>query len=198
MRRPGTVYGHDKQGPLDENDINRPRNAYGVSKISIEMYLSVISTLHDFQTISLRISNPYGKFQKANKGQGFIAAAMKAAVMNEPLTIWGAGDQIRDFIHVQDVAQAFVKAYFYDGPSEAINIGSAKGVSLLSCVRLVEEVTKSKVDLKFTPSRSIDVKSSVLSNSKARRLLEWAPSIDLLDGITATAEWWTDIKNNSR
>lgn len=186
----GTVYGVDKLEPIDEENALRPRNAYGVSKAAIESYLGIISNIQGLKTISLRISNPYGEFQHSLRGQGFVAATMRAAFFDEPLTIWGDGNVTRDFIYVGDVVSAFLAAHRYDGPSIVVNIGSSVGVKLRNIISKIEEISKRKISLTHEPSRVIDVKNSVLAIEKARNILGWSPMVRLEEGLEVTAEWW--------
>lgn len=189
----GTVYGIDSDEPIKEVDQTRPRNAYGVSKLAIENYLLVLSHLFEIQTISLRISNPYGQYQKANHGQGFVAAAMSAAFKSQPLTIWGDGSVIRDFVYVDDVAEAFIKAHEYSGHSTCFNIGSGVGRSLLEIVELVEEKSGKKIKVEFSPGRKVDASKCILDINRASQLLNWSPKCGLAAGVTRTADWWRSM-----
>lgn len=186
----GTVYGLDSTVPLNENSRTLPRNAYGASKLAIEHYLRILGSLRGIRTLSLRISNPYGPGQLAIRGQGFIAAAMQHAFSGEPMHIWGDGSVIRDFLYVDDLAEAIRRSVLYKGQSAAINIGSGVGFSLLEIVRKVEAATDRKICLTFDPSRVIDVASNVLDVSESQRELGWKPSTNLEEGLFLTANWW--------
>jgi len=188
----GTVYGLDSTQPLRETDHTRPKNAYGVSKLAVENYLRVLSSLRSMRCLSLRISNPFGAGQIARRGQGFIAAAMEHAFTGEPLTIWGDGSTVRDFVHLPDVADALVRATRYKGGHAVINIGSGRGHSLLEIVSKVEATTGRKIDLKLEPDRPIDVLVNILDVSLAAQELDWRPAPTLDEGLAATARWWRE------
>ena len=189
----GTVYGYspDPGTGLSEADPTRPINAYGVSKLSIEHYLRLLADLRPMRTVSLRISNPYGEGQRAARGQGIIAAAMQHTVDGTPMTIWGDGSAERDFLHVADVAQAFVAAARYRGAEKVFNIGSGTCRSLRKTLDAVQAVTARPLEILYEPGRTVDVQRNRLEISLARRELGWAPAIDLAEGLARTAAWWS-------
>lgn len=186
----GTVYGYDAKSPLSENDSTRPLNAYGVSKLTIENYLRILGARGLMDTVSLRISNPYGEWQTASKNQGFIAAAIRGALNNEPILIWGDGTIVRDFIYVEDVAKAFIVASYLDEVPNVVNIGSGIGCKLLDIIKIVEKFVGRDIPVIFEKERSVDVKSNVLDISLAKASLGWNPKIDIMEGIDRTVAWW--------
>ncbi|MCV2891180.1 NAD-dependent epimerase/dehydratase family protein [Ruegeria aquimaris] len=186
----GTVYGVNSDDPITENTQTVPRNAYGVSKLAIEHYLRVIGALRGMETVSLRISNPYGEGQRAHRNQGFIAAAMAHAMSGKTLPIWGDGNVERDFLHVSDVARAFVAACSAEAPPGTINIGSGQATSLLQVLERIEAALGCKVPVAFEAGRAIDVKRNVLDIKRARETLGWAPEVSMEAGLVRTAAWW--------
>lgn len=189
----GTVYGYSSQEPLREDMPTRPSNAYGVSKLSIEHYLQIVHAQRDMDTVSLRISNPYGEGQRALRGQGFVAAAMQHAMNGMAMPIWGDGSVERDFIHVEDVARAFVAACKAENPPNVMNIGAGSATSLLDVLAQVEASLGRRVPIKFEPGRTIDVSRNVLDCSLAAKSLDWRPQVSLEDGIHRTADWWRQM-----
>lgn len=186
----GTVYGIDSDAPIPEDARTFPLNAYGVSKLAIEHYLRIITMLRGMETVSLRISNPYGEGQRALRNQGFIAAAMSAAMSGKPLPIWGDGTVERDFIHVSDVARGIVAACTAETPPGTVNIGAGKATSLLAVLQQIEAALGRPVHVTFEPGRAIDVKRNVLDIERARQTLGWTPEISLQEGLSRTANWW--------
>lgn len=186
----GTVYGQDSAVPLSEEAETRPRNAYGASKLAIEHYLRLIGVMRAMSTVSLRISNPYGEGQRALRNQGFIAAAMQHALAGTTMPIWGDGSVERDFLHVEDVAAAFVAAIAAESPPPTINIGSGQAVSLRDILARIEAVTGLTVPVAYEPGRAVDVKRNVLDIGRAAEVLGWAPRVSLADGLRRTADWW--------
>ena len=188
----GTVYGYEPDGgvALHEEMPTRPRNAYGASKLAIEHYLRLLGDTREIATVSLRISNPYGEGQRAVRAQGVIAAAMQHTMAGTQMPIWGDGSVERDFIHVADVARAFVLATTHPRPEGLMNIGSGTSASLREIVGLVEASLGRPLRVDYQRERKIDVKRNVLDISRARDSLGWAPQIELAEGIARTAAWW--------
>jgi len=194
----GTVYGYSSDEPLHEDMPTRPRNAYGASKLAIEHYLRILRMRGGMETISLRISNPYGEGQRAVRNQGFIAAAIEHALTGNPLPIWGDGSIQRDFVHVSDVARAFLAACEIDNPPEVVNIGSGKAVSLRQILAILEELLERKIACEYHPGRSIDVSRNFLNIRLAQKRLGWKPFIDLRNGLLRTVEWWREKQQQVR
>jgi len=188
----GTVYGTDPAPgtALREDMATAPRNAYGASKLAIEHYLRLLNGLGRIATVSLRISNAYGEGQRAHRGQGFVAAAIRNALAGAPLEIWGDGSVERDFVHVSDVARAFVMAAHRDDPPPIVNIGSGVAVSLSEIVRRLEDALGQPVPVVHRAGRVVDVKRNVLDISRARATLGWTPEIRLEEGLARTVRWW--------
>lgn len=186
----GTVYGLQPLKPVREGAPTAPKNAYGVSKLTIEHYLRILGDQSKMKTLSLRISNPYGPGQVATRGQGFIAAAMNCAHTGEPLHIWGDGSTVRDYVYIGDLADAIARAVAPTGNPRVLNIGTGVGYSLLDVARSVETASGRTLNLVFDPRRSIDVDYNVLDIGAARDEIGWVPRIDLDAGLRLTSAWW--------
>lgn len=187
----GTVYGYDAPPEgLIETGPTRPLNGYGVSKLSIEHYLRLMAVQGPMRTLSLRISNPYGEGQKAYRAQGVVAAAMQHAMADTVMPIWGDGTIERDFLHVWDVAAAFVAGLSHEGPSHVINIGSGHGAKINDVLAATRHYTGRELKVEYQADRHIDVRRNVLSIDLAREELGWKPSIGFNEGLERTAQWW--------
>lgn len=185
----GTVYGKPMYLPIDENHPTDPLVSYGITKLAIEKYLQMYSHLYGIRAITLRVANPYGERQRIETAQGAVGVFLHHALKGLPIEIWGDGSVTRDYIHVSDVAEAFVRAMEYSGAKSFFNISSGAGTSLNELIGMLEVVTGKPIEVRYLPSRSFDVPVSVLSNDLARDELKWAPSISMRDGIARTAEW---------
>ena len=185
----GTVYGAQAGAKVCERDPTEPRNAYGVSKMAVEAYLRVLVRARGLSAASLRIGNPYGEHQSSARGQGFVSAAVHAALAGEPLRIWGDGSVVRDYVHVTDVARALALAVAYRGAETEFNVGSGEGRSLRQVVEAVEQACGVPIDIRYEPARAIDVPANVLDVSRASRVLGWRPAIPFAEGLRRTIAW---------
>jgi UDP-glucose 4-epimerase len=185
----GTVYGNPVYLPIDEKHPTDPLVSYGITKLTIEKYLQIYRRLHGMQTISLRVANPYGERQRVETAQGAVAVFINNSLKGLPIEIWGDGSVTRDYIHVSDVAEAFVRAIDYSGVMNCFNIGSGSGVSLNELIELLEPVLGQTIERRFLPARSFDVPVSVLCNDLASRELGWVPLVSMREGLIRTAKW---------
>jgi UDP-glucose 4-epimerase len=185
----GTVYGNPMYLPIDEKHPTDPLVSYGITKLAIEKYLQMYSLLHGISAITLRVANPYGERQRIETAQGAVGVFLHHALKGLPIEIWGDGSVTRDYIHVSDVAEAFVRAVGYSGARSCFNISFGAGTSLNELVDMLEDVLGKPVERRYLPGRPFDVPVSVLSNDLARDELEWAPSISMRCGIVRVAEW---------
>jgi UDP-glucose 4-epimerase len=185
----GTVYGNPTYLPIDEKHPTNPLVSYGITKLAIEKYLQMYSHLYGINAISLRVANPYGERQRIETAQGAVGVFLHHALTGLPIEIWGDGSVTRDYIHVSDVAEAFVRAVEYSGAKSLFNISSGAGTSLNELIGILENMLDRPVDVRYMPGRPFDVPVSVLSNDLAGAELGWAPTISMQDGIARTAQW---------
>ncbi|QWD72747.1 NAD-dependent epimerase/dehydratase family protein [Polynucleobacter sp. UB-Raua-W9] len=185
----GTVYGNPIYIPLDENHPTNPTVSYGITKLAIEKYLHLFQGLYGIKATILRVANPYGERQRIETAQGAIGVFMGKVLCGEPIEIWGDGGVIRDYVYVEDVADAFSKAIDYSGPYSVFNIGSGIGKSLNEVISALESVLGIHIAVNHKPARVFDVAVSVLNNSLALKELGWTPKTNFYDGIKKTAAW---------
>lgn len=186
----GTVYGQTSgDAPIHEDSPTRPLNAYGASKLACETYMRLYDSGHisglgnGMQTLTLRVSNPYGPGQNIARAQGALTTFCHRAVQREPITIWGDGSVVRDYIQVRDVAEAMLLAATADIQGTEINVGSGEGVSLRGLLELITDLIGEVPNVTYTEGRSFDVPRNVLDISRARALLGWAPRTPLREGV---------------
>lgn len=185
----GTVYGTPRYVPIDEKHPTEPEVSYGIVKLTIEKYLQLYQRLHGIRATVLRVANPYGERQRIETAQGAVGVFLHRVLSGQPIDIWGDGTVIRDFIHVGDVADAFVRAAEYEGDVTVFNIGSGVGTSLNQLVQAIGEVVGGPVACNHLPGRAIDVPVSVLDCSLAKRELGWEPTVRLPEGLSRTVAW---------
>lgn len=185
----GTVYGTPRYLPIDEAHPTEPLVSYGITKLMIEKYLRIYQQLHGIRPVILRVANPYGERQRIETAQGAIGVFAHRALAGQPIEIWGDGSVTRDYIHVQDVAEAFVQALGYEGPHTCFNISSGVGVSLNQVVDMLSQVLGQRVAVDYRAGRPFDVKVNVLANTRACEELAWAPQVGMQAGLERTVEW---------
>ncbi len=189
----GTVYGTPKYLPVDEKHPCEPEVSYGITKLAIENYLLLYKKMYGISPVILRVANPFGKRQRIETAQGAVGVFLNRAINHESIEIWGDGEVTRDYIYIDDVAEAFSCAVNYSGKSVIFNISSGLGTSLNELISLMEEVLGHSIEKRYLDARNCDVPISVLSSVLAQQELGWSPNTSLLGGINATVEW---IKNS--
>lgn len=189
----GTVYGDAKVHPTPECHPEKPICAYGISKLSIEKYLHLYERLHGITAITLRVSNAYGPYQYAQKKQGVIGAFISKFLAGQSIEIWGDGTVVRDYVYIDDVIDALIKASLYSGSFRTFNIGSGVGASLNTIISTISELLNEELDVIYKSSRALDVSKSVLDCTLAQRELCWSASHDLGNGIGKTLSWFKTL-----
>lgn len=186
----GTVYGTADLCPIPEAAATDPISAYGVGKLAIEKYLALYHHLYGLEYSALRIANVYGPLQSPLKRQGVVAAMLDRALAGEPLEIWGTGEVVRDFVHVDDVVSALLLAATYDGPHRVMNVGSGAGLSINQVASDIEAIAgTSNVPRIYRAGRAADVPVNILDISLITRETPWQPRCSWQDGLRDTARW---------
>lgn len=179
----GTVYGEPKFLPITEMHSTNPLCSYGIQKLTIEKYLSLYYRLYGIEYVVLRVSNPYGPYQKLESSQGLINSIIYKIQNQLPIEVWGDGTVIRDYIHVQDVVSAGIMALDYSGLNNIFNISSGEGLSVNEVIRNISKYIGKKAKIIYLDEREFDVKTNILSNELARKELGWDPTISLEEYI---------------
>jgi len=179
----GTVYGPPQYLPVDENHPTNPMVSYGITKLAIEKYLRIYRDLHGLKPIILRVSNPFGARQRIESAQGAVTVFLHRALHGDPIEIWGDGSVIRDYLHVSDVAEAFIKSLDYNGNEMVFNISSGKGISLNDLVTIISNSTGRSLKKQHLPARNFDIPVNILCNKLASREIGWQPKTDIEEAI---------------
>ena len=201
------VYGEPAKVPIEENTPRQPVNPYGVSKLFFEQALEAYDRAYSFRFASLRYFNAAGADESGEIGEmhdpetHLIPLAFKAAAgLGPELQVFGTdyptpdGTCVRDYIHVNDLADAHVKALDHlaaGKASFAVNVGTGSGYSVQQVISMVEEITGKRVPRKMVARRAGDPPALVANPAKARQLLNWQATRGLRD-IVATAWKWTE------
>lgn len=179
----GTVYGTPITLPISESHSTLPSSSYGVLKLTMENYLEYFSQSHGLRYVSLRIANPYGGIGHTKANQGLINVSMKKILSHQPITIWGDGSVIRDYIYMDDLVSAFLAAINYKGKLKKFNIGTGTGHSVIEIVKEIEAATNIKPSVLYDMNHYFGVGSNILDISLAKNELFWFPEFSLSEGI---------------
>ncbi len=184
----GAVYGEQAEQPVREDQTPNPQSPYAVSKLAAEYYVRTIGALWGIETVSLRIFNAYGPGQNLPPSHPpVVPRFLSQALHGGSLVIFGGGRQTRDFVYVDDVVEALVAAATAsDVDRRVINIGSGQETSINELAMLVAEVVGREVEVLHSPAESGGVSHLCADISLARRLLNYAPRISLVDGLRLT------------
>ena len=180
------VYGEPVYLPIDEAHPTNPISPYAESKLISEQECLRRSREHEIESVIVRFFNVYGPKQGLNDYSGVIVKFIEKINQELPLTIFGDGQQTRDFVFVQDIADALLLASQNDDVNGQIfNIGTGKATTIKSLAETLLQLTNSKVKLQFVPERSGDIKHSYANISKASELLGYKPEFSLTEGLKA-------------
>jgi UDP-glucose 4-epimerase len=197
----GTVYGVPQQVPIPETHATEPICSYGISKLTIEKYLNLYHRLWQLDYAVARVSNPYGEYQNPFAKQGAIGVFLGNVVQGQPITIWGDGEVVRDYVYIKDAVKALVLAAEYDAsPDEPriFNVGYGRGYSLNQIIEEIRAVVDVPVEVRYTPARPVDVPVNVLDISRAARHLEWQPTTDLREGVSRSWQWVKSLQKSAQ
>jgi UDP-glucose 4-epimerase len=188
------IYGRPQYLPVDEKHLLQPVDVNGINKISGEFYHLVYHQVYDIRASSLRLTNTYGPRQLIRHNrQGFIGWFIRQAALGEQIQVFGDGTQRRDFTHVEDVVDAFLRAGASDASDgEVFNLGEETPVSLLELAELLVEVAGARYTLvPFPPERKrIDIGDFYADIAKIRSTLGWEPRKPLREGLAETVEYY--------
>ena len=180
----GTIYGDTDEAINTVEAAPNPSCSYGVQKVCIENYIKFFGYRYDMNYCIMRISNPYGVGQDNRKMQGLIPIAMRKLMNKEPITIFGDGTNMRDYIYIDDLVNCFKKVINYQGEDKMFNIGYGKYYSINEVLSLLENCLNTKfIDKVVMPQRMCDVHKSYLDFAIAQKELDWQPLVSVDEGI---------------
>lgn len=187
----GVVYGEAPRRPTPEGAPKQPMSPYGVSKLAGEYYLLSYRQLHGVEGIALRYSNVYGPGQDPSGEAGVVAIFCGRLKEAQPLTVYGDGEQTRDYIYVGDVVRANLLLSEVALPEgerlddAAYNVGTGEETSVSGLATLLGEVAVRQATVRHTQERPGELRHSALDGRKLRRL-GWAPRVSLAEGLART------------
>lgn len=187
----GTIYGDPAPDvlPVDETHPQVPISPYGVAKKVGGDYLRAYATLFGLDYTALALANVYGPRQDPHGEAGVVAIFAGRLINGERCTIFGDGEQTRDFVYVGDVAEAFRKSA-HAGPALLANIGTGVETSVNELYQAMADAVGSVEAADYAPPRAGELQRSALDPGLAMRELDWAPATDLAAGTQATIDWF--------
>jgi UDP-glucose 4-epimerase len=185
----GTIYGNPIDALINEDHPTNPIVSYGVTKLAIEKFLLLYKSMHALRVVILRVSNPYGEGQRLGATQGAVGVFLNKAIKNQAIEIWGDGNIVRDYIYVDDVAEAVLKSIYYTGKKSIFNIGSGAGVSINYLIETIQNFLNRNIVIEYKSSRAFDVTANVLDINLAKNELNWIPRTSFVDGINKTISY---------
>lgn len=188
-----SVYGDSKSLPIVEETPPKPISPYAVSELAAENYARAFHEVYGLETVCLRYFNVYGPRQSYSPYTGAITIFMNQLMSNEPVTIFGDGEQTRDFVYVEDVASANLLALTKkEVAGEVFNIATGIGTSVNTLVKTLKDIVgKSSMKLLRTESKPGEIKHSVASIEKAGRILDYKPVFSIETGLKQLVRWFT-------
>jgi UDP-glucose 4-epimerase len=178
----------EQEPPITESAIPSPLSPYGASKLACEAFCSAFSGSYELQTISLRFANAYGPL--SNHKESVVAKFFRKSLKNEAISIYGDGNQTRDFIYVDDICHAILLAIENDSATGVFQIGTGTETKIINLAKQIIKTTNSDSDIVFVPPRRGEIIRNYSCIDKAIDVLEFEPEIDLDTGLAKTCEWF--------
>jgi UDP-glucose 4-epimerase len=189
-----SVYGNTSKLPKSEEMVPRPISPYAVAKLSAELYMQSFARVYGLETVTVRYFNVFGPFQDPTSHYSGVLAifALKMLAGDTP-TIYGDGEQSRDFTFIKNVVHGNLLAS--KAPAEQVsgkvfNLATGSRISLNQAVATLRKITGYKGEVRFAPERGGDVKHSLADIDLARKCFGYEPLVQFHEGLQQTIEWY--------
>ena len=179
------VYGDNLNIPLHEEEKPMPTSAYGITKMASEHYLRMYHDLYGLNTTVLRFANVYGERQGAGGEGGVVSIFCKLLAAGQGVTVFGNGEQTRDFVYAGDIAEALWRGSQLEG-HHVINISTQKETSVNQLLAAFKQAVGREFPVQYAPIREGDIFRSVLANGRCVELLGFCPAMNLQEGVART------------
>jgi nucleoside-diphosphate-sugar epimerase len=183
------IFGELKTLPIREDHPAEPDSPYGASKLCAEKEGLAYAKLYGMEVVCLRYFNVYGPSQRFDAYGNVIPIFVFQMLRGEPVTIFGGGEQTRDFVNVRDVVQANIKAAMAPGVSGAFNIGSGTRISINDLVERLKATSGLNPVVRHGPPRAGDVRDSLADISAARKAFGFEPAVTMDEGLPEYIRW---------
>jgi UDP-glucose 4-epimerase len=186
----GSVYGTPPMYPTGEDVPTDPASPYAASKVAGEVYLNTFRNLYGLDCSHIAPGNVYGPRQDPHGEAGVVAIFAKALLAGQSTKIFGDGTDSRDYVYVDDVVDAFVKAAGEAGSGQRFNIGTGVSTSVRDLHTAIAKAAGAPDDPEFLPPRLGDLRKSQLDISRAAQVLGWRPQVGIDEGIERTVDYF--------
>ena len=181
-----SVYGACPTVAFSEDQALSPLSPYGVTKLAAEHLCSLYHRTFGVPVISLRLFTVYGPRQRPDMA---IARFLAAVVEDQPITIYGDGEQTRDFTYVSDVMDAMIAAMELNAAGEVMNVGGGSTTSVNQLLQTLRRITGSRLRATHAPPAYGEMRHTLADVTKAGRMLHFRPKVDLEEGLIRHYEW---------
>ncbi|UCG10502.1 MAG: GDP-mannose 4,6-dehydratase [Dehalococcoidia bacterium] len=182
-----SVYG-EAELAVKEDILLKPESPYGMTKLAAENLCYLYHLNYNVPVISLRYFSVYGPRQRPDMA---IHKFVQGIWQGEEITIYGDGEQTRDFTYVAEVVGANILAASSEGVGEVFNIGAGGRVSVNELIKQIEKITGRKARLKYTEVQKGDVLNTLADINKAKKILKWAPKVSIEPGLEQYIAWFS-------
>jgi UDP-glucose 4-epimerase len=185
----GAIYGEPEYTPQDEDHTQQPLSPYGITKLVTERYLFFYEKTHDIDWVALRYANVFGPRQNAHGEAGVIAIFTERMLRNQQAYINGDGKQTRDYVYIDDVVQANMKALDY-GQSGIFNVGTEVETDVIELFETLQKLTGTSIQREHAEGKPGEQQRSVVGTQKIQDELGWKQQFDLEKGLEITVDWF--------
>jgi nucleoside-diphosphate-sugar epimerase len=171
-------------------------NTYGWAKLMGEITLKAFYDQYGMKSASCRYFTAYGP--RGVENHAVMAMIARAFIRQDPYVVWGTGEQVRNWTHVDDIVAGTILAAEKIDDASAVNLGTMERVRVVDCVKEVLRYTGHKATLEFHPEMPTGPYNRVADNSRAKELLGWSPKVRFVDGLHRTIDWYFSTKDRKQ
>lgn len=191
------VYGKAEKIPItEESPFGEQENPYGLTKISMEQFCMLYNKLYNFDVVILRYFNPYGPGELHTPETHAIPNFIKATLEKKPIPLFWKGEQVRDFIYIEDLSSAHVLPLSQTG-LHIYNVGSETGYKIMDIVKRIFELVEAEASIDDLGERKGDVPTLVASSEKINKELGWSAKVSLEEGLKKTIDFFRSHLSSS-
>jgi UDP-glucose 4-epimerase len=185
------VYGNDAAPPFREDCPSNPSSFYGATKEAGEAYVKAYTETHNLKAVILRLMNVYGPRRSPGPYAGVITTFAEAISLGKPLTVFGDGQQTRDFVHVSDAIEVVARAlHKKEAIGHTFNVGTGKPTTIRELAAIFSHLAASGFEINHVPPRQGEVMASWANIEKTREILDYQPKVFLESGIRSFMQWY--------